>query len=307
MATKKNKACTLKVRQIEKNPILSLSTGEKDVKKYEMVTKTYGNVVPATVGQSGDVYRLLSGQARLEACAHNGIQEIPVIVAELSDEAEQMKLALLLSTVREEGNALSEGAFIDALVMNHGVTRRELMDLLKKSKSWVSKRHSLILKLTEDVKVMVKDGLICPRTAEEIAKLPEEVQLSFAVTVVRDGLSKTNVGQLVNLYTREEIDSELRKAILNSPLAVLDACPAASVSRHKEKRCIAERIAGNISFLIRLAYELKELLAKSDTRSIDMVISDLNDLQKAIIDLNTILNGITAGVFPGKLQGGGIS
>ena len=307
MATKKNKACTLKVRQIEKNPILSLSTGEKDVKRYEMVTKTYGNVVPAIVGQSGDVYRILSGQARLEAYAHNGIQEIPVTVAEISEEAEQMKLALLLSTVREEGSPLSEGAFIDALVMHHGVTRRELMSLLKKSKSWISKRHSLISRLTEDVKVMVKDGLICPRTAEEIAKLPEDVQFSFAVTIVRDGLSKTNVGQLVSLYTREEIDSALRKAILDSPLTVLDACPTSSVSRRKEKRGIAERIAGNIGFLIRLAYELKELLAKSDTQILDMVRSDLCELQTAIIDLNTILKGITTGVFPGKLQGGDIS
>ena len=199
MATKRNKACTLKVGQIEKNPILALSTSEKDVKKYEIVTKTYGNVVPAIVGQSGDAYRILSGQARLEACAHNGIQEIPVAIAEISDEAEQMKLALLLSTMREEGGPLSEGAFIDALVTHHGVTRRELMNLLKKSKSWISKRQSLALKLTEDVKGMVKDGLICARTAEEIAKLPEDKQLSFAGNAVRDGLSKTNVGQLVSL------------------------------------------------------------------------------------------------------------
>ncbi len=188
MATKKNKACTLKVREIEKNPILALSTGEKEVKKYEMVTKNYGNVVPAIVGQRGNAYRILAGQARLEACAHNGIQEIPVSVTEISDEAEQMKLALLLSTVGEDSSPLSEGAFIDALVTRHGVTRRELMSLLRKSKSWISKRQSLALKLTEDVKDMVKDGLICARTAEEVAKLPEDIQFSFAGKIVRDGL-----------------------------------------------------------------------------------------------------------------------
>ena len=272
-----------------------------------MVIKTYGNVVPAIVSQSGDVYRILSGQARLEACVHNGIQEIPVTVTELSDEGEQMKLALLLSTVREEGSPLSEGEFIDALVMHHGVTRRELMGLLKKSKSWISKRQSLALKLTKDVKDMVKGGLICARTAEEIAKLPEDVQLPFAAITVRDNLSKTSVGQLVNLYAQEEIDSALRDAILDSPLAVLDACPTSSVSRRKEKRGIVERIAGNIGFLIRLAYDLKELLAKSNAKSLGLVNSDLRELQTTIIDLNTVLNGIISGVFPGKLQGGGMS
>jgi ParB/RepB/Spo0J family partition protein len=307
MAIKKNKACTLKVGQIEKNPILALSTGEEDVKRYERVTKTYGNVVPAIVGQSGSTYRILSGQARLEACTHNGIQEIPVTIAEISDEAEQMKLALLLSTMREDGGPLSEGAFIEALITKHGVTRRELMSLLKKSKSWISKRQSLVQKLTEDVKDMVKDGLICSRTAEEIAKLPEDKQLPFAGKTIQDGLSKTSVGQLVSLYTREEADSALREAIMDSPLAVLDACPISSVSRHKEKRGMPERITGNAGFLIRLIYELKGLLSIADPQSLSMVNSRLNELQAAVMDLKTVLNGITFGVFPGKLQGGGES
>lgn len=304
MAIKKNKACTLKVGQIEKNSILALSTGEEDVKRYERVTKSYGNVVPAIVGQSGSTYRILFGQARLEACAHNGIQEIPVTIAEISDEAEQMKLALLLSTLREDGGPLSEGAFIEALITKHGVTRRELMSLLKKSKSWISKRQSLVQKLTEDVKDMVKDRLICSRTAEEIAKLPEDKQLPFAGKAIRDGLSKTSVGQLVSLYTKEGTDSVLREAIMDTPLAVLDACPVGSVSRHKEKRGMAERITGNAGFLIRLIYELKGLLSIADPQSLSVVNSRLNELQAAVMDLKTVLNGITLGVFPGKLQGG---
>jgi ParB-like chromosome segregation protein Spo0J len=307
MVTKKNKVCTLKVGQIEKNSILALSTSEKDVKKYERVTKIYGNVVSAIVGQSGDAYRILSGQASLEACAHNGIKEIPAIIAEISDEVEQMKLALLLSTMRDEGSPLSEGAFIDALVTHHGVTRRELMGLLKKSKSWISKRQSLTLKLTDNVKEMVKNGLICARTAEEIAKLPEDKQLPFAGNIVKDALSKTNVGQLVSLYTREETDSALREAIMNSPLAVLDACPIGYVSRHKEKRGMAERIAGNIGFLIQLIYELKRLLSIADLPSRDAVSPHLNELLAAVMDLKTVLNGIIFRVFPGKLQGGGMS
>ena len=131
MASKKNKACILKVGQIERDPILALDTSAKDVEKYERVAKAYGNVAPAIVGQNGEAYHILAGQARMEACVHHGIKEMPVIVAEISGEAEQMKLSLLLSTVQEEGGALSEGAFIDALLTRHGVTRRELIGLLK--------------------------------------------------------------------------------------------------------------------------------------------------------------------------------
>jgi ParB-like chromosome segregation protein Spo0J len=305
MAPIKNAARTLKVGQIEKNPILALSTNEKAVEKYARVAKTYGNVTPAIVGQAGSAYRVLAGQASLEACAHSGAQEMPVIVAGASGEAEQMKLALLLSTVREEGSPLSEGAFIDALVRQHGVTRRELMALLKKSKSWISKRESLALKLSGDVKGMVKDGVICARTAEEIAKLPRDRQAAFASAVARDGINKTNAGQLASLYTQEDSSQALRDAILSAPLAVLGACPAAAASRRKEKRGLAERIAGNAGFLARLAYELKGLLATADSQSLAMAGPHLRGLRAALADLETSLGAAAAAVPPGKPQGGG--
>jgi len=307
MTSIKNKACTLKVGQIEKNPILALSTNGRDVEKYERVTKTYGNVTPAIVGQSGNAYRVLAGQAGLEACAHSGIREMPAIVAEVSGEAEQMKLALLLSTIREEGGPLGEGAFIDALVTCHGVTRRELMALLKKSKSWISKRQSLALRLSEDVKGMVKDGVICARTAEEIAKLPGDVQFTFANNVARDGLSKTSAGQLISLYIREETDSAVRAAILESPLAVMDTLPVGFAARQKEKRGLAERIAGNAGFIFRLVYELKSLLAKADAQELAAVNSCLKDLRASMDDLKTVIDVISAGVSPGKPQGGAAS
>ena len=303
MTPKKNKACTLSVGQIEKNPILALGISEKDVKTYERVAKAYGNVAPAIVGQNGNAYRILAGQARLEACTQQGIREMPAIVAELSGEKDQMKLALLLSTVREEGGALSEGAFIDALVTCHGVPRRELMTLLKKSKSWLSKRQALALKLSEEVKEMVRGGVLCARTAEEIAKLPSDVQFPFACTAARDGLNKTNVGVLVALYRREDVGKALRETILNNPLTVLDTAAAEKVSRHKEKRGLPERIASAAGFLIRLADELCCLLAISDTQSLSMASGELNRLHTAMADLKTVLDRWRC--FPGETTRGG--
>ena len=306
MTSKKNKACTLKVGEIEKNPILALGTSEKNVKTYERVIKAYGNVAPAIVGQCGNTYHLLAGQARLEACAHQGIQEMPAIVTGLSSEEDQMKLALLLTTVREEVGALSEGVFIDALVTRHGVPRRELMALLKKSKSWISKRQALALKLSEDVKRMVRDGVICVRAAEEIAKLPPEVQFQFASTAARDGLNKTNVGALVGLYRREDSGEALRENILNNPLIVLDTAVVETGSRRKEKRGLPERITSAAGFIIRLADELCRLISIADTQSLDMVSSELNRLRIAATDLKAVWDVWYTDVFPGKHQGGGV-
>jgi len=298
-------ARTMKVREIEKNPILALSVSEKDIEKYERVAKMYGNVAPAIVGQSGDGYRVIAGQARLEACAKNGIREMPVSIAEICGEPEQMKLALLLSTVKDDGCPLSEGAFIDALITNHDIPRRELMDLLNKSKSWISRRQSLVLRLSEKVRDMVKDGAICARTAEEIAKLPTDIQFPFACMATRDGLSKTNVGQLVGIYRSEGTGNALREAILNNPLTVLDSFAVTKISRRKEKRGLSERIAATTGLLIRLSDELSGMLAIADAKSLSRARAELCRLRTATVDLKTILDGWRISVSPGQLKEGG--
>jgi ParB-like chromosome segregation protein Spo0J len=307
MTHKKNTALALKLGQIEKNPILALSTNEKVVEKYARITNRYGNIVPAIVGaDDGGTYRMLHGQAGLIACHGGGIKEIPVIVAATGGEAEQMKLALLLSTVHGDGAPLSEGAFIDELITRHGISRRELMVLLGKSKSWISKRQSLTARLSDDVKSMVKSGTICARTAEEIAKLPMGVQTAFAARVSMDAIPKTGAGRLVSLYTAGETSPELKKAIIDSPLSVLDACPHAPVAgRHKEKRGPAERICQNAGLLIRIAHGLKGLLATTDVASVLPAMPTLAGLRDALADLDTVLAMAGAAVSPGKLKGGG--
>jgi ParB-like chromosome segregation protein Spo0J len=304
MALKMNKACTLKVGQIEKNPILALGVTKKHIEKYGRVAKAYGNVAPAIVSQSANGYRILAGQAGLIACAQNGIREMPAIVTETGGDVEQMKLALLLSTVREEGGSLSEGALIDELTAQHGVTRRELMLLLNKSKSWISKRQSMAMRLTAQVKEMVRNGSVSSRTAEEIAKLPQDVQLSFACKVAMDGINKTHAGKLVSMYKAEDTSGALREAILAAPLTVLDATADNSyrITRRKEKRGVAERIVGAAGVVIRLAYELKRLLAAADEQSISKLATDLTALRGAMVDLNATLN-LRLGVSPGKPEG----
>jgi hypothetical protein len=203
--------------------------------------------------------------------------------------------------VREEGGSLSEGALINTLTTQHGVTRRELMVLLKKSKSWISKRQTLALKLSDNVKGMVRDGTISARTAEEIAKLQQDVQTGFAGRVAMDGISKDNAGQLVSMYNAEDTDSALRDAILNTPLSVLDTAAVSSVHRRKEKRGSAERISGIIGFLVRMTCQLKGLLATADGQALGAVANDLDALRDALADLHIVL-ALHSEVSPGKPQ-----
>jgi len=301
MSPKKVKALTINVGQLEKNPILALSTSEKDVASYARVVKTYGTVTPAIVGQHGSTYRILSGQARLLACAQHKIKEMPVIIATTENEAEQMKLALLLSTIKETGRSLSEGAFIQALMTQEGVSRRDIMALTGKSKSWISKRQSLASKLTDAVKGMVKDGTLCARSAEEIAKLPSDKQIGFAGTVVREGLNKTNVGKLVRLYTQEDMSEARRETILGAPLVALETMADTPSKRQgKAQRSMEDRITGNAHFLVKLMNELKGLLSLSDPQILYSLRRELTYLETVMTDLRVVIAISHQEVSPGK-------
>lgn len=316
MGSKKNTARTMKVGQIRKSPILALGTSPKDIRNYEKVTVAYGSVMPVIVGGNETAYNILEGQARYMAYTRKGYREMPVIVAQVKNEAEQMKLSLLLSTIHEEGGAISEGEFIQQLIMRHGITSRELTKLLGKSKAWLSKRRSLASNLTEAVKGMVSDGVLCARSAEEIAKLPARVQIEFAASVARDDLNKTEVTQLVRLYRSEGAGEQCRQAIVASPLTVLPTLPEQKVNRRrKDSRSDGERLAGAARYAIRLHYELKGLIASANNAALSLAAPHLGSLRESMSELDMLLSGIIASfdigeplrkVSPGKPLTGGI-
>ena len=239
MPSQMNEACTLKTRQIVKNPALALGMSQKDVDKYKKVAAVYGNVAPVIVCTPvNGGHLILAGSARLEACAQTGINQIPAVMAQAADEAGQLKLALMLSAIHEEAGALSEGALISRLINDYGIAPRELVNLLGKSKAWVSKRMALDQNLTAAVKGMVADGALCPRSAEEVAKLPEGVQAEFAANAVNSGLNKTEISQLVAYY-KNVYSPEAKTEVIKSPLNAL------SKLGERERRKTAADAGGN--------------------------------------------------------------
>jgi ParB/RepB/Spo0J family partition protein len=225
LSAKKNAVCTIGIRQIEKSVDLVIGVPRKDIDKYEKVVSAYGNVAPAIVAASGDMYSLIDGHARLEAYARAGINDIPAVIARTDSEAEQLKLSLLLSASREQGGAMSEGAIIEKLIKGHGYTLGEISRIVGRSKAWLSKRQTMARNLSPPIKDMIIKGAVCTRTAEEISKLPREEQVTFATNVVREALNKDDVSRLVKLYRSPEATLELCRAVIESPVEALLACP----------------------------------------------------------------------------------
>jgi len=225
MAPKMNEICTLKPIQIVKNTELALGATKKNTGKYKRLTAEYGNIMPVIVCmQKNGTYNVISGCAGLDACVEAGIAEVPAVLSNLPNEKEQMKLSLMLTALPDECSALAEGIIINRLIKEHNLTQYETAKFLGKSRSWVCKRISLAKNLAESVKRMISDGTLCSRSAEEIAKMPKELQSEFAANVVNAGLSKNNICKLFKLY-KNATDDATRLRVIKSPVTALSQTP----------------------------------------------------------------------------------
>ena len=306
MSIKKNAARTINVRQIEKNRELALGTPQKDIAKYEKIVSAYGNVVPVIVASSGGMYHLVDGHAKVEACTRAGVNDIPVVVTEDSDEPDQIKLSLLLSASREQGCSLSEGALIEKLIKVHGQTLGELSKFVGRSKSWLSKRQTMARNLTSVVCDMILSGAVCTRTAEEISKLPYEEQPIFAANIVREGLCKDDVYELVRLYRSPDATLELCRSIIETPADALLACPKTVKTRraNKGKKSAESRIRGACFYAMNILEEITKMIVGADDTTLMTAGCYLLKLRREMqIVGRLIVAHVNDDISPGK-QGG---
>ena len=304
MSNKKNAACTVSVRQIEKNIDLALGAPQKDIAKYERVVSAFGNVVPVTVVADSGMYKLVDGRARIEACARGGVIDIPVVVAQAADVVDQTKLSLLLSATREQGCPLSEGALIEKLVSEYGCTLGELTKFTGRSKSWLSKRQTTVRSLVPPLKEMILDGTICHRSAEEIAKLPPDEQVIFAAKASRDGLNKDDVCTLIRLYRSPDATLELCRIIIESPSDALSMCARGKSSRKQRGgKSDESRISSAAHMAINLLEEIAGMLVKLDASTLLAAQGSLLKLrQKMMVVGKLIASGVPSDVSPGKRE-----
>jgi ParB family chromosome partitioning protein len=129
--------------------------------------------------ESGEVYFDLSdGGHRLEAAKRAGFTEIDVIVRELTDaDIEQHQLELNLHNVDTNPIDYTK-MLVKMLQRNPLMSAQGLGDYINASESFVNSRLGL-LKLTEDIQTLVRDGSIPVTSAQELAKLPKEEQAEW--------------------------------------------------------------------------------------------------------------------------------
>lgn len=183
------------------------------------------------VRQSEHRYVLIDGYRRVAALEALACDLVEAVVLPVG-EAEGLVLGYRLSRGRRP-SALEEGWLLRELIDQHGQKQRDLAALLGRSRSWVSRRLSLVRVLPESVQQAVRQGLVPAQGAmKSLVPLARANSEQCAELVAHLHRERPTVRQLHQLYVAWKCgDSEQRAHLAREPGLYLKAATAGSATR----------------------------------------------------------------------------
>jgi len=195
----------LKINELRSNPYQPRRTfdSEKLMELAESI-KEFGVLEPIIVNKSIKGYEIVAGERRKKACELAGIETIPAIIKDFSDD-EMMQIALLENIQREDLTAIEEAEAYSKLIQSLNITQDELARRIGKSRSYITNMLGL-LRLPDSVKKDILDGYISMGHAKVLSKIEDTEQILFLVNKIKnDHISVRELENLANnpIYRRK--------------------------------------------------------------------------------------------------------
>ena len=157
--------------------------------------KKYGQLSPVVCARIGDGYELVDGFKRLRACRRVGKETLK---ARILDATERVLKAAVIQLNRGRSiSELEEAMVLSSLHREDGLSQTEIAVLLGRHKSWVSRRISLIERLSDEVRQDVRLGLLPQSMGRELAMLPRGNQKEAADAIIKHRLSTREAAKLI--------------------------------------------------------------------------------------------------------------
>lgn len=183
----------IKLSDIRSNPYQPRKTFDKDaLQELADSIKNYGVFQPVIVKKSIKGYDLVAGERRVRASKLAGLETIPAIVKDFSDDM-MREIALLENLQRENLTAIELAWAYKGIIDSLHITQDELAVKLGKSRSGVTNVLGL-LRLPSKVQDMILEGKISMGHARELSKLEDrEKILELADKIVKENLSVRDI------------------------------------------------------------------------------------------------------------------
>lgn len=224
--------------------------------------KREGIISPLIVVKSSGRYSIVAGERRFRAAKLAGLNTVPCIVKDLSDE-QIYKVSLIENIQREDLNPIDEAEAYQRLIERFRYTQEQLAEGLGKSRSSIA--NSLRLnKLSESVKQATRDAKISMGHAKVLAGLDsKEYQEKLCRRIINESLSVRDLEAIIK-----------QKPIIKNPAkSFMDPELMAFERSIKSKLGIKAAIKGNMQ-------KGKIILSYSNSDQLNTIYNILNSTEE---------------------------
>src|SRR5258708_11645418 len=164
-------------------------------------------IVARPVRGAPDAYEIIAGERRGGAARRAGLQEVPVVIIEATDE-ESLQLAIIENVQRADLNPLEEAEGYRALVEDYSHTQDDIAKMVGKSRSHVANTLRL-LKLPPSIRGYIFKGKLDAGHARMLVGQPNAEKL--AEEIVARGLNVRQVEEIARQESGRNGKSHSRK------------------------------------------------------------------------------------------------
>ena len=252
-----NEIQDIPINEIRPNPYQPRkSFNEEALRELSESIKNHGVFQPIIVKKGIRGYDLIAGERRLRASKMAGLDKIPAIVKDFSDD-EMREIALLENIQRENLTAIELAWAYKGIIDNLDIRQEDLALRIGKSRSHITNTLGL-LNLPEEVQKMILNGELSMGHARVLSKMEDESKITdLAKKIINEGLS---VHEIEVISKDEEI----------------------------KKRVPITRRERNTDYT-NIENELKDILGtkvKVDNKKINIYFENVNDLNRILEIMN---------------------
>ena len=185
----------------------------------EKSMRLHGQLQPVVARVHEGGYQLIDGFKRLYASEDLMMESLQCRLLDI-DLTQAKVLLLSYNRPHQSMEAWEEALVLQDLLKTHSLNQHSLAQLIGYSRSWVSRRLSLIGKMDEDVSSEIMMGTLTSSHARALIKLPRGNQGKVARAITNFALTSRQSDKLVEAFLKAK-DENQQRYILTHPEQIL--------------------------------------------------------------------------------------
>ncbi|MGI8468769.1 MAG: ParB/RepB/Spo0J family partition protein [Pyrinomonadaceae bacterium] len=174
---------------------------EENLEELAQSIKANGVVQPIVVRKKGSRYEIVAGERRWRASQRAGVEKIPAVVRNVSDD-KLLELALIENIQRQELNPIEEARAYKKLIETIGLTQEMVAERVGKNRTFIT-NYLRVLKLPDDIQDLI--------TTDKLSVGHAKALLTIEDTDIQRRLAKNIIEMMLSVRETEKAAKRLSK------------------------------------------------------------------------------------------------